>query len=640
MKKEATGLINGRGRINQAYLQEWIMECDQRWDVVNEKEQRRLLRALRLLQRHDVVELLESKGSVDQKQQIVAALLTHLRQKIGSCFATAPAIMIHELQPLQFIRDCQHLLMQKNLSRVVEGREILAPRVNWGSMDLLSSWEYTLASFTEQHNEGCAWNLITSLGLNQSNDHGLGKVIVDYWNEKLTELFHELEETQSFLERSFLEIEALRARAKSNEANLEWLRGDLYGRQSEFNILSEKKELLQEKAKQYKSAPQVTVDAWMKLIPNYFQEVFDPTLSQEYGPQEYDHAADRAAGFRLLCKFGRIKPEAWQLVFEESTFYHALENFFITTEREISDDYFEGITTEFSQSITRVVQVLRTPDFIAAVTGRSLKHRSSQTPWAYHSGGTLETLLANLNGRMPPLTKQQKWSETAEELLVFFNDTLQHLLSDKTYERVLMTSPTHAFSLLPFHPYFEEFLQDDSYPYTWIKERLLEPGQHFFELHRSQIESVDPSWLYANLPLFPSSEMIKRAQKVLKELQIDCHIEPSNISEQWCGAKDLFSFIAQLLTRHKIHRPMQRLIIDTMRSLGYAAPQPVIFADTNWEHWYFAFLVHPITLQLDLWCVDEWGIEGFPLLAWQKWWNGGAKEMWTIYANPLEYWQS
>lgn len=71
------------------------------------------------------------------RRAALSALLTELRQSVGSCFATAPAIMIQQEQPLQFLSDIGQLFGTGRLTRVYEGVEYTVPlSVNWGAGDL------------------------------------------------------------------------------------------------------------------------------------------------------------------------------------------------------------------------------------------------------------------------------------------------------------------------------------------------------------------------------------------------------------------------------------------------------------------------------------------------------------------------
>lgn len=68
---------------------------------------------------------------------VLTAWLTYLRQSVGSCFATAPAIAVHGHHPERFLEDMHQLLSQGLLRRVIEGVEISVPLLtDWGGGDL------------------------------------------------------------------------------------------------------------------------------------------------------------------------------------------------------------------------------------------------------------------------------------------------------------------------------------------------------------------------------------------------------------------------------------------------------------------------------------------------------------------------
>ena len=52
------------------------------------------------------------------------------------------------------------------------------------------------------------------------------------------------------------------------------------------------------------------------------------------------------------------------------------------------------------------------------------------------------------------------------------------------------------------------------------------------------------------------------------------------------------------------------LISQAAQELGYAMPQPILFADTNWVKDEFGFVVNPGTGKLELWRVDLLGPVG------------------------------
>lgn len=71
------------------------------------------------------------------KRAVLSALMCYLRQSVGSCFGTAPAIIIHDEQPKQFLKDIVELLGTSRLKRTYGGIEYSVPlSVNWGIGDL------------------------------------------------------------------------------------------------------------------------------------------------------------------------------------------------------------------------------------------------------------------------------------------------------------------------------------------------------------------------------------------------------------------------------------------------------------------------------------------------------------------------
>ena len=67
----------------------------------------------------------------------IAALFTTLRQSLGSCFATAPAILIHTEQPQLFLKDLDEMMHTGRLKRIFSGVEYDVPMsFSWGNGDL------------------------------------------------------------------------------------------------------------------------------------------------------------------------------------------------------------------------------------------------------------------------------------------------------------------------------------------------------------------------------------------------------------------------------------------------------------------------------------------------------------------------
>ncbi len=71
------------------------------------------------------------------RRAVLAAWMTYLRQNVGSCFATAPAIIIQSHQPERFLEDMAEMIATGRLKRTFSGVEYSVPlSQSWGIGDL------------------------------------------------------------------------------------------------------------------------------------------------------------------------------------------------------------------------------------------------------------------------------------------------------------------------------------------------------------------------------------------------------------------------------------------------------------------------------------------------------------------------
>ncbi|HVX01323.1 MAG TPA: hypothetical protein VHA52_12945, partial [Candidatus Babeliaceae bacterium] len=61
------------------------------------------------------------------------------------------------------------------------------------------------------------------------------------------------------------------------------------------------------------------------------------------------------------------------------------------------------------------------------------------------------------------------------------------------------------------------------------------------------------------------------------------------------------------------------------------APLSCLFADTNWPQSYFAFVVHPVTQNLEVWNADKTGCVASPLPLVKSWLGKGKDFSWTVF---------
>lgn len=168
-RRLSTFLINDKGELNLAILPNVIQFLTQHlYSLGPERHhdairQEHILKVLKLLQENkellqlfksiskpfshqfadqvirDTLTLPENTSITDAhtRRAVLSAWLCYLRQNVGSCFATAPAILVHGEQPAQFLKDINEILSTGRLRRTYEGAEYSVPlSTSWGSGDL------------------------------------------------------------------------------------------------------------------------------------------------------------------------------------------------------------------------------------------------------------------------------------------------------------------------------------------------------------------------------------------------------------------------------------------------------------------------------------------------------------------------
>ncbi len=169
---------------------------------------------------------------------------------------------------------------------------------------------------------------------------------------------------------------------------------------------------------------------------------------------------------------------------------------------------------------------------------------------------------------------------------------------------------------------------------------------------------ISPDWfdrqLYCHLPLLPINQFGERLITLIKE----CKEIPPSLQDKMAA---LYSEnpIPYTLDRYiPIHRlidavkalyclaikksrgelNIHQVVADSARRLGYAFPEPIWVADSNWVRESFAFVVNPGSGELDFWMVEPTGLIGGPVQGWRRWLDGSQQSpTWGIYSNPYEY---
>lgn len=377
---------------------------------------------------------------------------------------------------------------------------------------LLKTWEFTLSSFAENKSGFTNWNLYASLGLGPQDKGGIGPAIFEMIKQKLDEANHKVKEIQDEYEQVLAQVRYFetRMRTATNEKELEWIKVDYQSKANEFRFLEELRDKNHRKAVQLSNFFNLLTDIYLYMFPRYFQEVYDPDMHDvDVGP--YD---DSPAGFRLLYKYGRGNTAQWSRIYTSKEFIDSLLGFFTATENEIKTTAeLEGMEEDFSAIVTAIVTQIRTQEFLETSFYRmAAAHRTrlvkdplnnldkiDKKPWAYVSGGTMNTLVSTYFNREQKPTEASRWVESPSELLVFLVDTIKQIPSKileeflaQPQKNLLMHSPTHAFLFKPGYQSFARAWKNDSFTYTWIRDNCLLPIQRFVE----HIRLTDEMMLY------------------------------------------------------------------------------------------------------------------------------------------------
>ncbi|MCI5051648.1 MAG: hypothetical protein MRY21_00755 [Simkaniaceae bacterium] len=663
-----------------------------------------------------VVALSVGKSERLEKRDIrvatLSAMLTPLRQTIGSCFATAPAILIQSEQMGNMLSDLYELLSRGQMRRVVAGNEYKVPMsISVGSADLnrviakphaihlhpaiegkktaspgmrvkdllneeeglvfayfsnhalLRAWEYTLASFTDFEDTSSKRNLTVALGLEHEKPGGIGQAVynhiqskLDSVNEKAAELHQEyvlandrVEMTQRLLGSASTPDRIRRLKAE--------LQGHLHHMQMSYDDHIEEAE----RSKKYADFFRFIIHQYYDNFSLYFQELYDPDMHD----MDENLFEDSPAGFRLIYKHGRAEPTAWTSIYDAEGYIRSLEDFFYITEPLIisASDWREA--SEEVQEITQLVlEHIKSEIFIKSAMDRiqELHKKMSQEeigkkPWSYVSGGTVETLLKAYHGKESEFTVEKVIPKSPTELCIFYIDLIKEMplpILEKA-ENFLAVSPNHAFILQPER--FKSAWDCDQFTYTWVRDTLIEGPQAYYGEYRLNRDeqnflmykflSLNPRWsgfefsFYTdNVPLsefakeFPPAPTHEIAAFLKSSLPV---IGPKQAKILGFTEREHFIF-PEILSLLLAKTGKSESDLEAYLQLsGLLPPKPLIFGDTNWPDFLFAFSVNPVTLEFELWRVSPNGWVGHPMHTWDLFFNGDPLHEWGVFSRPSEY---
>ena len=600
------------------------------------------------------------------QQALLSAALTPLRQNVGSCFATAPAITTQQYHLDLFIDDCLQLMTMGVIKRIQNGVELIVPMspswgqaesnrplsINWDQSPaillalhgetpsnaktlndvlktdearytyqsffdhaLLKTWEYSLASFCDYKVELYRWNLLSALGMNPEGE-GIGKLLYQLIEERLNEENQKVAEFQLDVNTAHAQIKhaqnAFEQATSSAQAHRR--KAELTTGAYQFEQSKAQRDQALHSAKNFAELFNFLVRKIQDYFDEYFQEIFDPQMT-DVQDGIFD---DSPAGFRLVYKHGIAVTNQWTLIRTEDEYTGALIDFFRMVEnRLLADCEWEEGKRFIPHLITAVIQELNSKGFIQQAQKRvRAMHRKAHTgakhltPWSYLSGGSMEHLIKSYFSIEAPLVKEERIIKSPTELLIFFIETLKNAPAPITNEgRPLFAySPTHAFRLLPSLPAFKQAWQNNVFTYTWLRDEYTNPSETY----------------YANASLSMKEMNMIQKQLQLPIIDFTQPLSPQDFRQKVSVQSDP-SFLSEL----------DGLIMQALCKASKNNPNPLFVGDTNWPGMLFAFAFNPATLELDLWRSDPDFLNPRPMHEWREHLNGLSQNPWGIFLHTF-----
>lgn len=565
---------------------------------------------------------------------------------------------------------------------------------------LLKAWEFTLASFSEVKMDFSKWNLYASLGFDVAEKSGIGEIFYRYLQQKLEENNQKIEAAQNEYLIAYDQLRATEILLgnASSESEARRLRAEHQSRYYHMQSCLDRRNEIHSNASHYTNFFNFLIDRYSQKFPEYFQEIYDAEMQDFTGNQYDDSPAGFRLIYkygRSDASVWQLVRSADQWIEVLIDFFKAVELDMISQcESEVAKEDVRYLTTA-------IITHVRTQEFLEnAILRMGKAHKMGlisfkdlekieKKPWAYTSGGSMDILINSYFKREGELSRESRKVESTTDLLIFLLDLFKQLppsitnsfLKNRT-QGMLMQSPTHAFILYPGLDLFKQGWEESGFTYTWVRDSFLYPREAFFK--SIILSPSEQRFLIDRFSYFLSPMEAHHCQKQLgtlshhlslqdfrekiaeacfnsalwdhflyESLPLTSYGDASERLMQLTETKSdlIFSFpFAAYLTRRELEEAAVAVLIEKgvsfdiregiakrSAALQFAPPRPLLFADTNWVGYYFAFVVNPGHGQLELWRMDRTGSTGFPMTSWRSFLDGSTHLPWTVFTHPHQY---
>ncbi|MFY7842669.1 MAG: hypothetical protein ACOVOR_01445 [Rhabdochlamydiaceae bacterium] len=260
---------------------------------------------------------------------------------------------------------------------------------------------------------------------------------------------------------------------------------------------------------------------------------------------------------------------------------------------------------------------------------------------------------------------------------------------------MLAYSHTHAFILKPSFDVFKQASLDKGFSYTWVRDHFIQPNEFFYgqqilspteqkklvQLYFKKI-GLPPKWVnhfsfkehlhvkdvknncstfleskgmkflpfhfdsicFESIPFFQKKDLpslfLDLFKEDLSESSLAMWYRHQPHEDDILSSADFIDLMCLFFIYNKKYnqqKDLYEMVVEKLRDAKIIAPSPFIFADTNWIRDYFAFVVNPCSMELELWRVNQKGIRGMPMYQWKEMVDGSSTADWGFYTHPYEY---
>ncbi|MEG0036807.1 MAG: hypothetical protein RSB82_00420 [Victivallaceae bacterium] len=593
---------------------------------------------------------------------------------------------------------------------------------------LLKSWELSLASLAETKANFSTHHILIGLGMYPQEPNGIASYLQTAIHEEMFAVQDEAEACESRYRHVQADLNYIenRLRLPLNQRDAEALSIDLHLKRQELNRALYEWDNCREKQQHLINLIPELLKIYTTYISQYFHGLYDATMNDV----SQEAHQDRPAGFRIYYTHGRNNSLSWSSINSLQEYIYSLTQFLSLTEVDIMEKQrYANLKKEISRCIGKLITAIHTDDFQEAAFSRILAYyhiiapnkplehinELPYKPWAYISGGTVESFLCTYFDLNQDPNKIFKHPENPAELAAFFSDSTKDLPGvaidylKQSDARFLASSPTHVFSVMPGNSLFRDSWDNNWYSYSWIRDvwgqqhvdffsqtlltkqqlpRLLEECiqlfppylvslrdlLHFFGdlsltitefyekmerflQNQAQISSLKfldklkadiAGIIFSCTPLFSEQRLPQLIDDISRYIGVVSKINFKNSADiieknvpkySTLTPKDFRTLYKMLAIHHYgklyVEEDFHLRLVTAMRHYKIAYPAPLIIGDSNWEHIFFGFTIHPATQQTDFWTFDYSGVNGKPMIDWKKYFS--TEQQWSLFNDPRQY---